>query len=80
MLGVNNKIVWVNKDTAFQMVTTDNSFEDRIDSEFDSMSSVGLVEPGDTWEFTSTEAGEFPYRCEPHPWIKGTVTKFENFA
>lgn len=79
-LTTGNRIVWVNKDTTFHSVTTDNSFEDRSSGKFDSMSSVGLIVPGGTWDFTFTEAGEFPYHCEPHPWMKGMVTIVENFA
>ncbi len=80
MLGVDNKIVWTNEDTTFHSVTSDDSFEDRINGKFDSMATIGLVEPGGTWEFTFTETGEYPYHCEPHPWMKGMVTIVESFA
>jgi plastocyanin len=80
MLGVDNKIVWVNEDTTFHSVKSDNGFEDRINGKFDSMSTIGLVEPGGTWEFTFTETGEHQYHCEPHPWMKGVVMIVENFA
>jgi plastocyanin len=80
MLGVDNKIVWVNEDTTFHSVTSDNGFEDRINGKFDSIATIGLVEPAGTWEFTFTETGEYPYHCEPHPWMKGKVTIVESFA
>lgn len=80
MLGVDNKIVWVNQDTTFHSVTTDNGFEDRINGKFDSLATIGLIEPGGTWEFTFTETGEYPYHCEPHPWMTGKVEIVENFA
>ena len=34
---------------------------------------LGEIEAGDTFSYTFTEAGEFPYHCEPHPWMIGTV-------
>jgi plastocyanin len=80
MLEIENRIVWVNEDTTFHSVTSDNGFEDRINGKFDSISTIGLVEPGGTWEFVFTEAGEYPYHCDPHPWMKGVVTIVENFA
>jgi plastocyanin len=80
MLEIDNRVVWVNEDTTFHSVTSDNAFEDRVNGKFDSMATIGLVEPGGTWEFTFTEAGEYPYHCEPHPWMTGVVTIVENFA
>jgi plastocyanin len=80
MLGVDNRIVWVNEDTTLHSVTSDNSFEDKVNGKFDTLATIGLVEPEGTWEFTFTEAGEYSYHCEPHPWMKGLVTIVENFA
>ena len=43
------------------------------DETFDS----GVLEEGDTFEFTFTEAGEFSYFCEIHPEMLGLVTVTE---
>jgi plastocyanin len=79
-LGENNKVVWENKDSTAHTVTTDNDFHDRLSGKFDSMETIGLVAPGGTYEFVFTEDGEYPYHCEPHPWMTGMVTVVKSFA
>jgi plastocyanin len=79
-LGENNKVVWENKDSTAHTVTTDNDFHDRLSGKFDSMETIGLVAPGTTYEFVFTEDGEYPYHCEPHPWMTGMVTVVKSFA
>ncbi|HEY9386633.1 MAG TPA: plastocyanin/azurin family copper-binding protein [Nitrososphaeraceae archaeon] len=73
-LGESNKVVWTNQDTTAHTVTTDTGYNDPINGEFDSMATIGLVLPQQTYEFTFTAAGEYPYHCEPHPWMTGKVT------
>ncbi|MBE44376.1 MAG: copper-binding protein [Thaumarchaeota archaeon] len=72
-LGFDNKVIWINKDTTAHTVTTDNNVIDKYSGLFDSLETVGLVKPGESWEFLFTQEGEFPYHCEPHPWMKGLV-------
>jgi plastocyanin len=79
-LGVSNKVVWTNMDTAPHSVTTDNNYADPINGEFNSIPISGLILPKGNFEFTFTEAGEYPYHCEPHPWMKGKVTITKNFG
>ncbi len=79
-LGVDNKIVWTNADTTAHTVTTDTDFHDKLNGKFDSMETIGLVLPGQTYEFTFTEEGEFPYHCEPHPWMTGSVEIVKSFS
>jgi plastocyanin len=79
-LGNDNKIVWTNTDTTAHTVTTDTDFSDKLNGKFDSMETIGLIPPGQTFEFTFTEEGEFPYHCEPHPWMTGKVEIVKNFA
>jgi plastocyanin len=78
--GNDNKIVWTNTDTTAHTVTTDTDFSDKLNGKFDSMETIGLIPPGQTFEFTFTEEGEFPYHCEPHPWMTGKVEIVKNFA
>jgi plastocyanin len=35
--------------------------------------SSPLLEPGDAYTQTFPEPGEFPYHCEPHPFMTGQV-------
>lgn len=73
-LGSSNKVVWTNNDVVPHTVTTDNDYEDPTNGRFDTMPTIGLIPPGGTFEYTFTEEGEFPYHCEPHPWMTGTVS------
>ena len=79
-LGINNKVIWENKDSTAHTVTTDNDYNDRLSGKFDSMETIGLVAPGGTYEFVFTEDGEYPYHCEPHPWMTGMVTVVKSFS
>ena len=33
----------------------------------------GIMMPGDSFSYTITNSGIFPYYCEIHPWMKGVV-------
>jgi plastocyanin len=81
-IGIDSKLVWENKDTVPHTVTTDNGYKDQINGDFDTLKIVegGFVMPGETFEFVFTKVGEYPYHCEPHPWMQGTVVVVENFA
>ena len=72
-LGLNNKVVWINEDEIGHTITTDNDAEDQFSGRFDSLDTMGILKPGETYEFLFTQEGEFPYHCEPHPWMKGVV-------
>lgn len=79
-LGQNNKVIWENRDATAHTVTTDNDYHDRLSGKFDSMETIGLVPPGGTYEFVFTEEGEYPYHCEPHPWMVSKVTVVKSFS
>jgi len=79
-LGINNKIIWTNVDTTAHTVTTDNQYNDQISGPFNSIDSIGLILPQKTYEFTFTKDGEYPYHCEPHPWMTGKVTIVKSFV
>jgi plastocyanin len=80
VIGVSNKVVWTNTDVTGHTVTTDNGYVDKINGDFDSLKQGGIIPPGETFEFTFTEVGEYPYHCEPHPHMQGVVNIVENFA
>ena len=69
-LGIDNHIVWTNVDDVAHTVTADHKTEDTYSGEF---GSIGVVMPGETYEFTFTEPNEIPYHCQPHPWMTGTL-------
>jgi plastocyanin len=80
-IGISNKVVWTNGDVTGHTVTTDNGYVDIINGDFDSTQQLGaIIMPGETFEFTFTEVGEYPYHCEPHPHMQGSVEIVESFA
>jgi plastocyanin len=60
------KVIWQNEDTAPHTATAD-------DGSFD----TGIVERGKIKSETFKEAGTFPYFCEVHPTMHGTVEVVE---
>jgi plastocyanin len=79
-LGESNKVIWTNHDTTSHTVTSDTDYDDELSGKFNSMETIGLVPPGGTFEFIFSEDGEYPYHCEPHPWMTGTVTVVKSFS
>jgi plastocyanin len=53
---------WVNKDPVGHTATAD-----------DQTWGSAMIGPGEFWEFTFEQQGEFPYHCIPHPFMKGVV-------
>jgi nitrite reductase (NO-forming) len=72
---VGTTIRWTNNDAVAHTVTSGVS--DGTKGVADSVFDSGFVDPGDTWTYTFTEVGEFPYFCIPHPWMIGKVTVTE---
>jgi plastocyanin len=62
VLGQNNTVTFVNKDTAPHTVTADGGA-------FDS----GNLNSGASWTHTFATAGTFTYHCAYHSWMKGTI-------
>ncbi|MFI0739519.1 plastocyanin/azurin family copper-binding protein [Streptomyces sp. NPDC021100] len=56
-------VTWTNDDGTDHTVTAD-------DGSFDS----GPFGPGGTFAHTFAQSGTFPYHCEIHPEMRGTVT------
>jgi plastocyanin len=69
-LGVDNKVIWTNKDDTAHTVTPDHRAEDSYSGAF---GSPGVIKPGETYEFLFTEDHKIEYHCEPHPWMKGKL-------
>jgi plastocyanin len=60
-ISTGDTVRWTNMDSANHTATG---------STFDS----GILEEGDSYEFTFTETGTFEYYCSIHPEMEGTVT------
>jgi plastocyanin len=56
-------VAWTNEDAVPHTVTS-------TDGAFDS----GIFDPGGSFSFTFNEPGSFPYICQLHPQMQGTVT------
>ena len=70
-LGIDNHIVWENKDATPHTVTPDDAtLEDSYSGPF---GSPGVVKPDESYEFTFTEPVTFSYHCAPHPWMTGKL-------
>jgi plastocyanin len=69
-LGVDNKVIWENKDDTAHTVTPDTPYDDPYSGKF---GSPGVVKPGATYEFLFTADQKLSYHCEPHPWMKGSL-------
>jgi plastocyanin len=63
MIGVNSTVTWVSHSLAYDTVTGVNG-----------TFSSGSIAPGQTFSYTFTRPGIYPYRCIYHPWMVGTVT------
>ena len=70
-LGVNNRVIWKNTGESAHTVTPDKPFKDAYSGDF---GSPGVIKPGKSYQFIFTQEGVIPYHCEPHPWMKGTIT------
>jgi plastocyanin len=62
-IKVGDTIEWTNEDSAVHTTTSTD------DETFDS----GRLRDGEKYSFTFTEKGTFPYFCEVHPSMKGTI-------
>ena len=67
-VSVGSTVTWTNNDA--QPHTATSGQNATPDGRFDS----GIMAPGATFDFTFTEAGEFPYFCLLHPNMVGTVS------
>ena len=68
-VDVGGEVTWTNDDTAGHTITSGSPDTGGPDDVFNS----GLTMPGDEFKQTFDEAGEYPYFCIVHPWMRGTV-------
>ena len=66
VIGVNNTVVWTNKDIAAHTVVN-------ASAPVAFGSATSLIPAGQTWAFTFTGPGTYSYFCSLHPYMKGTV-------
>ena len=63
---VGTTVTWTNKDNVGHTATSDTGV-------FDS----GILQKGDSFSFTFTQAGTYPYFCAPHPYMVATIVVTE---
>ncbi|MGI0042211.1 MAG: cupredoxin domain-containing protein, partial [Nitrososphaeraceae archaeon] len=72
-IKVGDSITWTNNDSTVHTVTSGTGPTDpNMGKEFDSGLKT-LMSPGDTFSFTFSKTGEFPYYCAVHPTMVGTI-------
>jgi plastocyanin len=70
---VGDTVTWTNDDTQPHTVTSGSN--GKPDGKFDSSPNMNpMLAPGQTFEHTFEEAGEYPYYCAVHPAMVGTVS------
>jgi plastocyanin len=73
-IKIGDTVTWTNYDVMPHTVTAGTGLSDpNKGKEFDSGLSTPLM-PGKTFSHRFTRAGEFPYFCQLHPAMGGTVT------
>ncbi len=63
---VGTTVTWTNKDDIGHTATSDNGV-------FDS----GMLQKGQSYSFTFSQAGTYGYFCKPHPYMVGTIVVVE---
>jgi plastocyanin len=72
-VSVGTTVTWTNNDAQPHTVTSGSNGQP--DNKFNSSPNfTPLLNPGQTFSFTFTEAGEYPYFCSLHPNMVGTVS------
>ena len=65
---VGTTVVWTNGDAIDHSVT--DGTPEKLGGAFDS----GFFNRGETFSFTFNKAGEYPYFCKRHDFMRGTIT------
>jgi plastocyanin len=64
---VGTTVVWTNGDAIDHSVT--DGTPEKLGGAFDS----GFFNKGETFSFTFNKAGEYPYFCKRHDFMRGTI-------
>ena len=75
-VNAGDTVVWTNDDVVAHMVNAGSLIEDPTAVGFDYPNGFdsGLMMSDDTFEWTFEESGTYPYLCQLHPWMVGTIT------
>lgn len=73
---LSNRIIWKNEDTVAHTVTSDNGYSNQYTGKFDS----GIIESGQSYQYTFIDVGSYAYHCEIHPYMTGKVEVVQNFS
>jgi len=77
-IGVNNKIRWLNEDSAqVSILADDDSDPGFFNATHDASGEPTLASSlysSETFEYTFTKAGTYGYHCSFHPWMHGNIT------
>ena len=68
-VDVGGKVIFSNTDNVAHTSVSGLISDDNSGSVFDS----SLLLPGNTYEWSPTKVGEYPYFCIVHPWMIGTI-------
>jgi plastocyanin len=72
-VSVGTTVTWTNNDSQPHTVTSGSNGQP--DNKFNSSPNFSpLLNPGQTFSFTFTQAGDYPYFCMLHPNMVGTVS------
>ncbi len=74
-ISLGDTIVWKNGDQAKHTITS-GTLEDGPDGIF---GGTNFLVPGESYKFTFTEKGRYPYFCLIHPWMTGVVTVTDSY-
>ena len=74
-INAGDTVVWTNDDSLIHMVNAGDLAEDSSAIGFDYPNGFdsGLMMTGDTFEWTFDDSGDYPYLCQLHPWMVGTI-------
>ena len=70
-----SSVTWTNDDSVLHFVAAGNLQEDRImvGLDFPNGFDSGLMNPGDHFTAENLKEGTYPYFCQVHPWMIGTL-------
>ena len=70
-----SSVTWVNDDTLLHFVAAGDLQEDRtmVGLDYPNGFESGLVNPGDHFTVEDLREGTYPYFCQVHPWMTGTL-------